>query len=158
VNEQPFKRFHWLALFTTGMGVFTDGYDLASIGLVLPLVSTSFGVAKITGLQSGMLAGSVSPGGVARCAHGIRRALWVRTVIDSFRPDARPSRSGRHRRCRNSLDADAPLATRQKPEADREIEAPTDLEFGKTRMACTRRCSQAAQSLPPRKSARPYDS
>ena len=29
LDEQPFKRFHWLALFTTGMGVFTDGYDLS---------------------------------------------------------------------------------------------------------------------------------
>jgi hypothetical protein len=36
LDEQPFTRFHWLALFTTGMGVFTDGYDLPSIGLVLP--------------------------------------------------------------------------------------------------------------------------
>jgi MFS family permease len=62
LDEQPFKRFHWLALFTTGMGVFTDGYDLASIGLVLPLVLTSFGVAKITSLQSGMLAGSALVG------------------------------------------------------------------------------------------------
>lgn len=33
-DEQPFKRFHWLTLFTTGMGVFTDGYDLSSIGVV----------------------------------------------------------------------------------------------------------------------------
>jgi MFS family permease len=58
LDEQPFKRFHWLTLFTTGMGVFTDGYDLSSIGLVLPLVLASFGVSHITGLQSGMLAGS----------------------------------------------------------------------------------------------------
>lgn len=62
LDEQPFNRFHWLALFTTGMGVFTDGYDLASIGLVLPLVLASFGVAKITSLQSGMLAGSALVG------------------------------------------------------------------------------------------------
>ena len=58
LDEQPFKRFHWLALFTTGMGVFTDGYDLSSIGVVLPLVLASFGVAHITGLESGALAGS----------------------------------------------------------------------------------------------------
>ena len=62
LDEQPFSRFHWLALFTTGMGVFTDGYDLSSIGLVLPLVLTSFGVAKITGLESGLLAGSALVG------------------------------------------------------------------------------------------------
>ena len=62
LDEQPFKRFHWLTLFTTGMGVFTDGYDLASVGLVLPLVLADFGVAKLTGLQSGMLAGSALVG------------------------------------------------------------------------------------------------
>lgn len=62
LDEQPFNRFHWLTLFTTGMGVFTDGYDLSSIGLVLPLVLATFGVAKLTGLQSGLLAGSALVG------------------------------------------------------------------------------------------------
>jgi MFS family permease len=62
LDAQPFKRFHWLALFTTGMGVFTDGYDLSSIGIVLPLVLASFGVQHITGLESGMLAGSALVG------------------------------------------------------------------------------------------------
>jgi len=58
LDEQPIKRFHLLALFTTGMGVFTDGYDLSSIGVVLPLVLASFGVDHIGRLQSGFLAGS----------------------------------------------------------------------------------------------------
>lgn len=58
LDEQKFKRFHWLALFTTGMGVFTDGYDLSSIGIVLPLVLASFGVTKLTGFESSALAGS----------------------------------------------------------------------------------------------------
>jgi len=62
LDEQPFRRFHWVALFTTGMGVFTDGYDLSSIGLVLPLVLASFGVAHLTGLESGLLAGSALVG------------------------------------------------------------------------------------------------
>ncbi|MDE2006050.1 MAG: MFS transporter [Rhodospirillales bacterium] len=62
LDEQKFKRFHWLALFTTGMGVFTDGYDLSSIGIVLPLVLASFGVNKLTGLESGLLAGSALVG------------------------------------------------------------------------------------------------
>jgi MFS family permease len=62
LDEQPFKRFHWLTMFTTGMGVFTDGYDLSSIGLVLPLVLATFGVTKLTGLQSGLLAGSALVG------------------------------------------------------------------------------------------------
>jgi len=62
LDEQSFKRFHWLTLFTTGMGVFTDGYDLSSIGLVLPLVLATFGFAKLTGLQSGLLAGSALVG------------------------------------------------------------------------------------------------
>lgn len=58
LDEQPIKRFHLLALFTTGMGFFTDGYDLSSIGVVLPLVLASFGIDHISGLQSGLLAGS----------------------------------------------------------------------------------------------------
>lgn len=62
LDEQPFKRFHWLTLFTTGMGVFTDGYDLASIGIVLPLVLASFGVQRLTGIQTGALAGSALVG------------------------------------------------------------------------------------------------
>ena len=62
LDEQGFKRFHWLMLFTTGMGVFTDGYDLAAIGVVLPLVLGTFGVAHPTGLQTGALAGSALVG------------------------------------------------------------------------------------------------
>ncbi len=58
LDDQPFKAFHWRAVFTTGMGVFTDGYDLASIGVVLPLVLASFGVAHIGSLDAALLAGS----------------------------------------------------------------------------------------------------
>jgi MFS family permease len=65
LDEQKFKRFHWLALFTTGMGVFTDGYDLSSIGIVLPLVLASFGVKHLTGIESGALAGSALVGAAA---------------------------------------------------------------------------------------------
>jgi len=62
LDEKPFSRFHVLAMITTGMGVFTDGYDLSSIGIVLPLVLASFGVGHISGLQAGMLAGSALVG------------------------------------------------------------------------------------------------
>ena len=58
LDEQPFKRFHWLALFTTGMGVFADGYDLSSIGIVLPLVLASFGLSHVSSVQGAGLAGS----------------------------------------------------------------------------------------------------
>lgn len=61
-DEQPLKRFNMRAMFTTGMGVFTDGHDLASIGVVLPLVLAAFGVRHITGFQSGMLAASALVG------------------------------------------------------------------------------------------------
>ncbi|HEY1554540.1 MAG TPA: MFS transporter [Kofleriaceae bacterium] len=64
LDEKPFSRFHLLAMFTTGMGVFTDGYDLSSIGLVLPAVLASFGIDKISGVQSGLLAGSALVGSV----------------------------------------------------------------------------------------------
>ncbi|HEY4183239.1 MAG TPA: MFS transporter [Kofleriaceae bacterium] len=64
LDEQKFSRFHVLAMLTTGMGVFTDGYDLSSIGLVLPLCLASFGVGTITGFQSGLLTGSALVGSV----------------------------------------------------------------------------------------------
>src|SRR5207302_9851986 len=47
---------------TTGMGVFTDGYDLSSIGIVLSLAQASFGVDKLTPFQYGSLAGSALVG------------------------------------------------------------------------------------------------
>jgi len=62
LDEKPFSRFHLLAMFTTGMGVFTDGYDLSSIGIVLPLVLATFGIDHVSGLQSGCLAGSALVG------------------------------------------------------------------------------------------------
>jgi MFS family permease len=58
IDEAKFKAFHWRAIVTTGLGVFCDGYDLSSIGIVLPLVLGSFGIAKIGGLESAMLAAS----------------------------------------------------------------------------------------------------
>jgi MFS family permease len=64
LDKKPLSRFHILAMLTTGMGVFTDGYDLSSIGLVLPLCLASFGVDHITGLQSGLLTGSALVGSV----------------------------------------------------------------------------------------------
>jgi len=62
LDDQPLKRFHLRAMFTTGMGVFTDGYDLSSIGVVLPLVLASFGIAHISSLQGALLAGSALVG------------------------------------------------------------------------------------------------
>ena len=64
LDEKAFSRFHVLAMFTTGMGVFTDGYDLSSIGLVLPLCLASFGVDEISSVQSGLLTGSALVGSV----------------------------------------------------------------------------------------------
>ncbi len=62
IDEQPFKGFHWRAVLTTGLGVFTDGYDLSSIGIVLPLVLASFGVKAISSLEGAMLAASALVG------------------------------------------------------------------------------------------------
>lgn len=62
MDEQKLKGFHWRALITTGLGVFCDGFDLSSIGIVLPLVLASFGIAKIGGIEAGLLAGSALVG------------------------------------------------------------------------------------------------
>jgi MFS family permease len=62
LDEQKFQAFHWRATVTTGLGVFCDGYDLSALGIVLPLVLTSFGHAKATGVESGLLAASALVG------------------------------------------------------------------------------------------------
>jgi MFS family permease len=62
LDEQKFRAFHWRATLTTGLGVFCDGYDLSALGIVLPLVLTSFGHAKATGLESALLAASALVG------------------------------------------------------------------------------------------------
>ncbi len=58
IDEQRFRGFHWKATLTTGLGVFCDGYDLSSVGIVLPLILASFGHVKLSGLQSATLAAS----------------------------------------------------------------------------------------------------
>ncbi len=62
LDEQRFNRFHTLALFTTGMGVFTDGYDLSSIGIVLALALHSFGVEHLAGIEASLMTGSALAG------------------------------------------------------------------------------------------------
>ncbi len=46
LDEKKFSWFHVKSMITTGMGVFTDGYDLSSIGIVLLTVLSSFGITK----------------------------------------------------------------------------------------------------------------
>jgi MFS family permease len=88
LDEQPIRRFHMLALITTGMGVFTDGYDLSSIGVVLPLVLASFGIDHISGLQSGLLTGSALVGAAvgalifgALAQHGRKRFYGMDVLL-----------------------------------------------------------------------------
>ncbi|MFP3242304.1 MAG: MFS transporter [Caldisphaera sp.] len=46
LDEKKLSWFHLKSMITTGMGVFTDGYDLASIGIVLLTVLSSYGITK----------------------------------------------------------------------------------------------------------------
>jgi MFS family permease len=62
IDEQRFNAFHWRATLTTGLGVFCDGYDLTSVGLVLPEILASFGHAKLTDIESGVLSASALVG------------------------------------------------------------------------------------------------
>ena len=61
IDEKKFDIFHWKAMITTGMGVFTDGYDLSSIGIVLGLVLASLGI-KGNLLWESLIAGSALMG------------------------------------------------------------------------------------------------
>ena len=65
IDEERFKAFHWRATFTTGLGVFCDGYDLSSVGIVLPLILASFGHATLSSVQSASLAASALVGAAA---------------------------------------------------------------------------------------------
>jgi MFS family permease len=62
LDEQKFKIFHWRTTLTTGLGVFCDGYDLSSVGIVLPLVLASFGQPSLSSLESASLAASALVG------------------------------------------------------------------------------------------------
>jgi Sugar (and other) transporter. len=48
LDDKKFDMFHIKSLLTTGMGVFTDGYDLSSIGIVISAVLASFGLHSKT--------------------------------------------------------------------------------------------------------------
>ncbi len=61
-DQAPPGRFHLRTMFTTGMGVLSDGYSLSSIAIVLPLVLASFGHQSLTGIQSSLLTGSALAG------------------------------------------------------------------------------------------------
>lgn len=62
LDEQKFKTFHWRTTLTTGLGVFCDGYDLSSLGIVLPLVLASFGRPSLSSVESATLAASALVG------------------------------------------------------------------------------------------------
>ena len=67
LDEKKFDIFHIKALFTTGMGVFTDGYLLSSISLVILDVMKNFGITKGSSLYEfwlGILSGSVFLGAI----------------------------------------------------------------------------------------------
>jgi PHS family inorganic phosphate transporter-like MFS transporter len=44
LDEQGIRKFHILTLIVSGMGFFTDAYDLFVIGAILPIISIYFGV------------------------------------------------------------------------------------------------------------------
>ncbi len=48
LDKQKFGWFHARSILTTGMGVFTDGYDLSSVGIVLAIILTAYGITKTT--------------------------------------------------------------------------------------------------------------
>jgi MFS family permease len=64
LDEQRFAAFHWRTTLVTGLGVFCDGYDLSSVGIVLPLILKSFGDAQLSSIESASLAASALLGSV----------------------------------------------------------------------------------------------
>ncbi|BBD73671.1 MFS transporter [Sulfodiicoccus acidiphilus] len=65
LDEAKFSFFHVKSLVTTGMGVFTDGYDLSSIGIVLFLVMKAMDVTQGSphyALYTSLISGSALAG------------------------------------------------------------------------------------------------
>ncbi|MUN30032.1 MFS transporter [Sulfuracidifex metallicus] len=62
LDSKKFGVFHIKSLFTTGMGVFSDGYLLSSISLVILFILSSFGISKSSSSYEfwlGVLSGTV---------------------------------------------------------------------------------------------------
>lgn len=67
LDEKKLSWFHWKSMITTGMGVFTDGYDLSSIGLVVLTVLSYFGITQKSPdyvLYTSLISGSALIGAV----------------------------------------------------------------------------------------------
>ena len=61
LDKQKFGWFHARSILTTGMGVFTDGYDLSSVGIVLAIILSAYGITKGSSdylLLTSLIAGS----------------------------------------------------------------------------------------------------
>lgn len=46
LDEAPASREHWKILFTSGMGFFTDAYDLFVIGVVASMLATEWNISS----------------------------------------------------------------------------------------------------------------
>src|SRR6202453_389653 len=46
LDDAPTSREHWKIMFISGMGFFTDAYDLFVIGVVATLVTTQWHIAS----------------------------------------------------------------------------------------------------------------
>lgn len=85
LDAQPFGPFRRLALFTTGLGVFSDGCERASVGVVLPLVLAAFDVAHVNSIRGAALVGQALVGasvGALPCGFRARRGRKKSCGID----------------------------------------------------------------------------
>jgi hypothetical protein len=64
MDDAATSREHWKILITSGMGFFTDAYDLFIIGVVAVMIKTERRASAIQGHQ---------PGGLHRAAHRQQR-------------------------------------------------------------------------------------
>ena len=99
LNEAPFSVFHIRALFTSGMGFFTDAYDLFIIGVALTLVkaewhlSTSQATLASSAALLGAVIGAFVFGRLAdvlgrKAIYGLEAAIMaVAAIASAFAPD-----------------------------------------------------------------------
>ena len=99
LNEAPISRFHTKAIFTSGMGFFTDAYDLFIIGTASALISKQWHLGSTeTGLINSMtllgaVVGAIVYGRVAdligrKKIYGLEAAIMVIAALASaFSPN-----------------------------------------------------------------------
>ena len=80
LDESKITRLHWKIMFISGMGFFTDAYDLFIIGVVMSLLKAEWHISAGRG-RIGDIDRAVGVGGGCRCFRADRRHARPQTHL-----------------------------------------------------------------------------